>query len=69
MSGMSVSAKRTYIVVGAIAAAVSAATVGYFVWDRSRRLTVAERDSVDALLERCHSQVRLIERRLGELSA
>lgn len=64
---MSEKAKRTYVVVGVVAASVSAATAAYVFWSRSRRNHSLE--SVDALLDKCNDQVRLIEQRLGELPA
>lgn len=60
-------AKQTYIVVGVVAAAVSAATAAYIFWNRQRHL-VPQSETVQDLLERCHSQVRSIEQRLGELN-
>ena len=60
------SMKRTYIVVGVVAAAVSAATAAYIFYVRSRQLA-PHIDSVQQLLDRCHDQVQSIEKRLGEL--
>ena len=59
-------AKQAYIVVGVVAAAVSAITAGYIFWKRQRQL-VPQTETVQNLLERCHAQVRSIEQRLGEL--
>jgi hypothetical protein len=58
--------KNGYLVVGIVAATVSAATVAYVFWARSQRITTA--DDVQHLLDRCHDQVRTIEQRLGELT-
>jgi len=66
--GSGLGAKRTYIVVGVVAAAVSAATAAYIFWQRQRRL-VPQVETVQDLLDRCHAQVRSIEQRLGELGA
>jgi septal ring factor EnvC (AmiA/AmiB activator) len=62
------SAKQAYIVVGVVAATVSAATAAYIFWQRSRRIT-PQIESVQQLLDRCHDQVHTIEQRLGELNA
>jgi hypothetical protein len=59
-------AKQAYIVVGVVAAAVSAATAAYIFWKRQHRLS-PQVETVQDLLERCHAQVRGIEQRLGEL--
>lgn len=59
------SLKTSYIVVGVVAAAVSAATVAYVFWARSRRM-VSPTETVQQLLDRCHDQVRSIEQRLTE---
>ncbi|MES2465430.1 MAG: hypothetical protein V4671_33095 [Armatimonadota bacterium] len=59
-------AKQTYIVVGVVAAAVSAATAAYIFWKRQHPLA-PQVETVQDLLERCHAQVRSIEQRLGEL--
>ena len=61
------SRKPTYLVVGVVAAAVSAATVAYIFWSRSRHFS-PQAESVQQLLDRCHDQVRAIEQRLGELT-
>ncbi|MBC8103670.1 MAG: hypothetical protein H7Z41_13925 [Cytophagales bacterium] len=58
--------KQTYIVVGVVAAAVSAATAAYVFWNRQRHL-VPQAETVQELLDRCHAQVKSIEQRLGEL--
>lgn len=58
--------KQAYIVVGVVAAAVSAATAVYIFWKRQQHL-VPQVETVQDLLERCHAQVRSIEQRLGEL--
>lgn len=63
---MTMEAKRAYLVVGVVAATVSAATAAYVFWMRSRRDNRAS-DTVEDILGRCHDQVRLIEQRLGEL--
>ena len=57
---------RTYVIVGVVAAAVSAATAAYIFWARSRHL-VPHVESVQDLLERCHEQVQTIEQRLNEI--
>ena len=57
---------KTYVIVGVVAAAVSAATAAYIFWARSRHLA-PHAETVQDLLDRCHNQVRDIERRLGEL--
>jgi hypothetical protein len=60
-------AKQAYIVVGVVAAAVSAATAVYIFWKRQHHLA-PQVETVQDLLERCHAQVRSIEQRLGELN-
>ncbi|GAB4462770.1 MAG: hypothetical protein OHK0029_30260 [Armatimonadaceae bacterium] len=60
--------KAAIITVGVVAAVVSAATVAYVFWWRSRHLT-PKVESVQQLLDRCHTQVRDIQEKLGELSA
>jgi hypothetical protein len=60
--------KQTYIVVGVVAAAVSAATAAYIFWRRQNQLA-PQVETVQDLLDRCHAQVRSIEQRLGELNA
>jgi hypothetical protein len=60
-------AKQAYIVVGVVAAAVSAATAAYIFWKRQHRLA-PQVESVQDLLAKCHAQVRSIEQRLGELN-
>ena len=57
---------KAYMVVGIVAAAVSAATAAYVFWSRSRHLS-PHVETVQDLLDRCHDQVRDIEKRLGEL--
>ena len=57
---------KAYIVVGIVAAAVSAATAAYVFWSRSRHLA-PHVETVQDLLDRCHDQVRDIEKRLGDL--
>ncbi len=59
---------KTYVIVGVVAATVSAATAAYIFWSRSRHLA-PHVETVQDLLDRCHGQVRDIERRLGELHA
>lgn len=59
---------KTYLIVGVVAATVSAATAAYVFWSRSRHLS-PHAETVQDLLDRCHDQVRDIERRLGELHA
>jgi len=61
------SLRSTYLLVGVVAAAVSAATVAYIFCSRSRQFT-PQAESVQQLLDRCHDQVRAIEQRLGELT-
>jgi flagellar basal body-associated protein FliL len=61
------SSKTTYLVVGVVAAAVSAATVAYIFWRRSN--ISAQAESVQQLIDRCHDQIYSIERRLGELNS
>ena len=58
---------KTFLLVGVVAAAVSAATVAYVYWWRNRHIAphVA---SVQELLDRCHTQVRDIERQVTELT-
>jgi hypothetical protein len=63
---MSAQTKQAYMVVGVVAATVSAATAAYVFWSRSRRIR-SSNETVEDLLGRCHDQVRLIEQRLGEL--
>lgn len=60
--------KRTYLIVGVVAAAVSAATAAYIFWQRSRHLA-PQVETVQQILDRCHAQVRSIEQRLGDLSS
>ena len=60
--------KKTYIVVGVVAAAVSAATAAYVFWARTRSVKTAS-ESVEEILDRCQEQVRRIEQKLGEFSA
>ena len=57
---------KAYIVVGIVAAAVSAATAAYIFWSRSRQM-VPHAETVQELLDRCHNQVRDIEKRLADL--
>lgn len=57
---------RSYLVVGIVAAAVSAATAAYIFWSRSRHL-VPHVETVQELLERCHNQVKSIEQQIGDL--
>ena len=57
---------KAYLVVGVVAAAVSAATAVYIFWARSRHLS-PQVETVQELLDRCHHQVRDIEERLGDL--
>ena len=54
-----------YVMVGVVAAAVSAGTAAYVFWSRNRRSSTGI-ESVDSLLDRCHDQMRVIEQRLGE---
>jgi hypothetical protein len=61
------SGKRAYIVVGVVAAAVSAATAAYIIYSRAQRSTTGV-DSVQNLLDRCHDQVRSIEQKLSDLN-
>lgn len=61
-------AKQTYIVVGVVAAALSAATAGYFFYQRSRKLA-PKLETVQNLLDRCHDQVLTIEKRLGDFAS
>ncbi len=68
ISGTGLSAKQTYIVVGVVAAAASAATAAYVFWSRSRRLS-PHVETVQEILDRCHDQIRSIEQRLGDLNA
>ena len=60
------SAKTTYIVVGVVAAAVSAATAAYIIWSRNRSLA-PQVESVQDLLEQAHDKMRQIEQKLGDL--
>ncbi len=57
---------NAYIVVGVVAAAVSAVTAAYIFWSRSRQMA-PHAETVQELLDRCHSQVRDIEKRLADL--
>ena len=57
---------KTYLIVGIVAATVSAATAAYIFWSRSRQIG-PNAESVQELLDRCHDQVRAIEQRLGDL--
>ena len=59
-------AYKAYLIVGVVAAAVSAATAAYIFWSRSRHL-VPQVETVQDLLDRAHDQVRDIEHRLNEL--
>lgn len=61
------SGKRAYIVVGIVAAAVSAATAAYIFWARTREIAPGV-ESVQNLLDRCHDQVRVIEQKLIDLN-
>jgi hypothetical protein len=65
---MTVENKKAYWVVGIVAATVSAATAGYLIWSRGKRSgsNVAS-DTVEDLIDRCHDQVKRIEKRLGEI--
>ncbi len=62
---MSESSRKAYMMVGVVAAAVSAGTAAYVFWSRNRRSSSGI-ESVDSLLDRCHDQMRVIEQRLGE---
>ena len=62
------STKTAYFIVGAVAAAVSAATVAY-VFYRRQKMLAPHVQSVQDLLDRCHDQVHSIEQRLSELSS
>lgn len=65
---MTTEAKRTYWIMGVVAATVSAATAAYLIWNHSRKAGVsAATDSVEELLDRCHDQVQRMEQRLGEM--
>lgn len=57
---------KTYLIVGIVAATVSAATAAYIFWSRSRQMG-PHAETVQELLDRCHDQVRAIEQRLGDL--
>ncbi|HVK03416.1 MAG TPA: hypothetical protein VM490_08070 [Armatimonadaceae bacterium] len=57
-----------YIVVGIVAAAVSAAVAAYVFWTRSRSLG-PHVESVQDLLEQAHDKMRSIEQKLGDLQA
>jgi len=67
MTASEETAKRAYIIVGVVAAAVSAATAAYIFWSRYQRGHTAV-ESVQNLLDRCHDQVRAIEQKLTELN-
>jgi hypothetical protein len=56
-----------YWIVGTVAAAVSAATVAYVFYLRSKHLK-PQVEGVQQLLDRCHDQVRSIEDKLGQLN-
>jgi hypothetical protein len=60
-------AKRTYIVVGVAAAATAAAATAYVFWRRSRQFA-PQVETVQQLLDRCHTQIRSIEQKLGDLA-
>jgi len=60
------SPKTTYIVVGVVAAAVSAATAAYIIWSRNRALA-PQVETVQDLLEQAHDKMRQIEQKLGDL--
>lgn len=57
---------KSYVIVGVVAAAVSAATAAFIFWSRSRQLA-PHAETVQELLDRCHDQVRDIEQHLTEL--
>jgi hypothetical protein len=61
-------AKTTYIVVGVVAAVVSAATVAYFFYKRSQDASLKMKN-VEELLDRSHELVGEIHRRLGDLTS
>jgi len=57
-----------YIVVGIVAAAVSAAVAAYIFWTRSRSLA-PHVETVQDLLEQAHDKMRAIEQKLGDLQS
>ena len=59
-------AYKAYLVVGIVAAVVSAATAVYIFRSRSRALT-PQVETVQEILDRCRDQVRDIEQHLSEL--
>lgn len=61
-------AKRTYIIVGIAAAATAAAATAYVFWKRSHVLS-PQSETVQQLLDRCHTQIRSIEHRLSDLTS
>lgn len=67
-AGHTASSKTTYIVVGAVAAAVSAATVAYYFYKRSHQASLKMRN-VEELLDRSHELVGEIQRRIGDLTS
>lgn len=62
------SPKTTYIVVGVVAAVVSAATVAFFFWRRTRDLT-PKVESVQKLLDKSHDMMRDLHRKLDQMTA
>jgi len=55
------------LVVGVVAAVVSAATAVFILRSRSRQQLAPHAESVQEILERCRDQVRDIEEHLSEL--
>jgi hypothetical protein len=62
-----ISPKTAYIIVGVVAAAVSAATVAYFFWRRTRDLT-PKVETVQKLLDRSHDMMRDLHKKLDEIT-
>jgi hypothetical protein len=67
-AGHTMSPKTAYLIVGAVAAAVSAATVAYFFYRRSHQASLKMRN-VEELLDRSHELVGEIQRRIGDLTS
>jgi hypothetical protein len=62
---------KTYVTVGVVAAVASAATAALIFWNRSRQGSgqLGGIESVEDLIDRCNSQVKSIESRLGDIAA
>lgn len=64
---MELTPKATYLIVGVVAAAVSAATVAYFFWRRTRDLS-PKVETVQKLLDRSHDMMRDLHKKLDEMN-